>query len=120
MELSDSQLDSMVATHIMQWQSRLWRQSEPYWDMPNEEAHGTLLMHDQWQPTRKIEQAFMALEKLREQPDIYYLADVTMRPLEWICHIETERGLISVVADSAPRAICLAALRAVGVDVDNA
>ena len=77
---------------------------------------------DQRDPDESMSSAWQVVEKMREQgwwPDIDY------RPAGWFCTLypPNERGLAAQIdgmiveyADTAPEAICLAALAAVGAE----
>lgn len=79
-----------------------------------------------WQPTLDIAQAFMLVEKLRttglvfslHSPDSWYDDGEYRITREWIADFGDNKDLMfATVADTAPRAIVLAALAAVGVAV---
>jgi hypothetical protein len=68
-----------------------------------------------WQPTRNIAQAWQALEKFPVPR--YYVRLLTTETGNWRCDIELRGGdgpVVSAYDKSAPLAICLCALKAVG------
>ena len=69
----------------------------------------------EWQPSKRIEQAWMVVEKLREEEFFVCIQggdDVTRN--SWWVAIADEEGSISAESDTAPMAICQAALEAKG------
>lgn len=110
--LTDEQIDALVAEKLMHWK-RSTHRGEFVWDAPLEECHGYVFDRETWQPTRNIAQAFQVLEKFRYAAGKgVILCDSTYG---WTCDISDGGNFHRAEANTASRAICLAALKAVGV-----
>lgn len=106
--LSDSEIDCAIARQIMHWKPSTVR-GEFVWHAPLHECHGYALDKDSWQPTRNIAQAWQVLEHVRRDSDSVVLQT---RKGRWVCSINGKIYAMGV-GDTAPRAICVAALAAV-------
>ena len=111
------EIDRLVAEKVMGW--------EPFYDdgdlISFVTEFGTLFFSDdesEWNPTIDIADAWLVAEKLKiavipqagEPPkNMKYLAEIDRRPLG---------GYYEAFAETAPLAICLVALKTVGVEVE--
>lgn len=70
-------------------------------------------------PTTDIRDAWEVVEKMK--PNIFNLkwSEYRDRSEEWECSFTTHHSTISVYSNTSPRAICLAALKAVSVEVSE-
>jgi hypothetical protein len=121
MNKSLDELDMLAAIHVMGWElkmpSRVYvirRESNlPAIDtgkMFNKGPH-----QNRWKPTRNIAQAWEVIEKL--QPFAFGLLYEKL-DLQWYCEIEYPALKVSnTEAETAPLAICMAALKAKGIDI---
>ena len=116
-----SVLDALVAEKVLGWhrwdppQSILHHGLQWYWtdgeaqedsqgiSLPSERAKNT------WHPSTSIAAAWDVVEKIVQE---YRWCDLTFNGTAWECQINLEK----CIAPSAPLAICLAALKAVGYD----
>lgn len=98
------ELDQLAAIHVMGWDER------------DQELYK--IMNDRhWQPTRNISQAWKCLEKLNDiHLSIYREYDDDGEEY-FTVHIKACGA--EVLAETAPLAITLAALKAVGVEIET-
>jgi hypothetical protein len=68
--------------------------------------------------SQKIEFAFMVVEKLRKEDDFWFeLTTPESFSLKYKCRFQLDDLEVYVVEETAPMAICKAALKAVGVEI---
>lgn len=107
------ELDALVAKHVMDL--------NPTWNIPNEDYFYTVNGSNNYLPyySTSISGAWQVVEKLKG-PDMWIGIDTTPDG-RYRCMMLNKKGPdADFIADSAPRAICLAALKAVGVDIEKA
>lgn len=100
------ELDALIAEKVMGWEEY---QSRKEWCKPNQGDY--IMEFCEWQPSTLIGPAWEAVEKLNLFKD-YHL--ITFDGVYTI--LDKDRMIISS-STRAPHAICLAALKAVGVEV---
>lgn len=108
--MTDRELDALVAEKVMGWHKGA-ELSSAWFDSRHNFVHWK-----EWCPTVDIKAAWEVVEKMREEGtdvDIYWSGN------EWIVTLGENPGGSpdGATSDTAPRAICLAALRAKGVEV---
>lgn len=112
------ELDALVAEKVMGWK-RLYRVDWHGMDWMWDKKQGALYPEIQTTPqySTSIEAAWEVVGKFT----FFYLwRDGKLLDGQWECKLtEKDEREFYVVAPTAPHAICLAALRAVGVDVDK-
>ncbi len=114
-------LDRMAAEKIMGW---IFAKS-PYgtWD-DFYSFGGYKVVAKDWQPTRRIEQAFEMLEKFYDYSPLIAKSRKTGLEIvdivpSWICILSLKGMDIEMAAETASLAITLACLKAVGVNIDG-
>ena len=123
----DSELNAAAAQHVMGWTV-----DEPpaghrpyYCDASGELVQDAL----EWQPCADIAQAWMLVEKLRADGWALRLhapgsrfADIGWFGKRWVANFDrhADGSMVQAEADTETRAIVLAALRALGVEVKDA
>lgn len=124
------ELDVLVATKVMGFVERKNDFGVTYlFDDPNENAYLMLDTHSEFNPSEDIEDAWMVVEKLNEMGhgvEIY--TEKGFNP-KVVIYGDNSKGvfdsfrgsyvLCASHGDYVPHAICLAALKAVGVEVDE-
>lgn len=113
--LSDAEIDRLVALNIMHWfpDDDCPRGYRPSWSINQGQNDGP--HYEEWQPSTNIADAWQVLEKFQSTHNIYL---VTIEKYRWCCDLEGANGAapaggdehVSEMADTAPRAICLACL----------
>jgi len=128
------ELDALVAEFVMEWTR--WRDPElgtdtEYWNQGGEWApfqvnDDKATGPDIWAPSTSIADAWEVAEHLMVRMQISSRSDdaiwLTKGYLtdEWACQFNTPGGFVGVKGeDTAPLAICLAALKAVGHPLDE-
>ena len=113
-----NELDEFLATQVMGWEFRrrirhvFGAPSAWVIDIGTGEQDFVMYVED-WQPTRKIAQAFEVVEKMRAQKLFVCLQggdDAT--PIGWWCCVADEEGSCAVDAETPALAISLAAKKA--------
>jgi hypothetical protein len=107
-------IDILVAIHVMEF--------EPIFDtgaiISFETEFGTLFFSDgddnEWSPSTDIQDAWLVVEKL-DFP-VKVTKNTVVEP-KYQTHVFIPDNVKMVFSDSAPMAICLAALKSVGVEV---
>jgi hypothetical protein len=102
-------VDKLIAKEVMGW--RLCHYG--FW----ETEFGELDSESEWNPSENINDAWIVLEKLRDERNI--LLDIVTAPSSFrVEAVKLGEGVIHVQIEStAPMAICIAALKAYGVEV---
>lgn len=108
----NADLDKQIAEKVMGWISL---PPSPYWytadGKPWLGENLGYLSFQQWQPSSSIEDAWHVVEKLRTDDDLATQFWIEPREDGYMVKIDTEEAWQTIVADTAPMAICLAALR---------
>lgn len=115
--MDNRQIDALVAEKVMGW--GIHKRNTAFWvksDRVDEvEARPIAFIHE-WQPSTDISQAWQVVEKLRN--NIYCQIEF-WEDRNYSVNIITESGNSGYKEDkSISMAICLAALQAVGVNLD--
>lgn len=103
------ELDVLVAEKVMGWTKKVpesYTQAD-HWiipDLPN-------LSTTDWHPSINMSDAWIVVERLRGDYDF----DICTRSRGIIVQLWTESNRFKIEADTAPLAICLASLKAVGI-----
>lgn len=109
---TDSEIDYAIGRRVMRWGVDR-AHGQPAWNVPVDEKSGYVFLQSEWQPSTNIADAWRVLEKFR------YAAGkgVILCDFEngWVCDISDGGEFHRAEADTAPRAICLAALAAVQI-----
>ncbi|MBA2702707.1 MAG: hypothetical protein H0U60_02530 [Blastocatellia bacterium] len=134
--MDHGELDALVAEKVMGWYHKDWktvthgtsgwiRKHPPlqeYWYC-KVNGKDTRMNTLSWSPSTNIAAAWQVVSKMKEtQPffSLYYDDRSEIDPAYWFCDWSTEyRSGIGAKAESAPLAICLAALKTVGVNIEN-
>lgn len=126
--MTDLQITDLLAERVMGWESAdsVWVQPPGHavslrWRGPEEENHGT------WQPLIDKNHAFQVVARMQGDGWFPSLFDVIELP-EWACRFHTpwagpnknEDRDVTAYHKEPTRAICLAALMALGVEVPDA
>jgi hypothetical protein len=109
------ELDALVAERVMGWELRSVGAPSLVW---TEKETGIGRSHeDQWNPSVSIHYAWQVVVKMlaREQAHI----DLSIEPGGVHCFYSSYEQEVDALGPSAPVAICLAALKAVGVEVES-
>jgi hypothetical protein len=110
-EMTPRQRDALVAEKVMGWIKSTERPQRWITD------YGAL-HEDYWRPTSSIAAAWEVVEKMRSNGWEFELDSDVDRINEWCATFVTLSAVERGISPKAPEAICLAALRAVGVDVE--
>jgi len=109
-ERNDQELNTLVAERLMGLIIRRSRRAGIKVSYP-----GTTIQYDLPDYLEDIALAWQIVERLLDlgyyttiKPHCFYT------PIAWIARVENEEAVEETLAESAPRAICLAALKAVG------
>jgi hypothetical protein len=122
--MTNRELDALVAEKVMGW---TWHDTMLCWypSTPGATLNDTRSKQD-WQPSTDISAAWEVVEKSTSFCEVSRWIDEATGKIEYVCGItighkpDPSGDQPSVaIADTAPRAICLAALKAVGVEVDG-
>lgn len=101
------ELDALVAEKVMGWNCEL------------RECHTRKVLHSEYggppHYSTDIADAWLVVEKIDQQVTVTKCADGWLVTIDdYFCH-----GGVEIMAGTAPLAICLAALKAVGVDITD-
>lgn len=108
-------INNLVAEKVMNWKLEKLAFSD-YWVG---EQDGWFLKQ-LWKPTTNIEDAWLVVEKLENSYLQVHIATLNMNEGYSVQIYKPEQNGLNIIkyADSAPLAICLAALKSVGVEVE--
>lgn len=106
--LTDAEIDYAIGRRIMKWGVSA-AHGQPAWDVPVNENRGYVFYQSEWRPSTNIADAWRVLGKFQSTHNIYL---VTIEKHRWCCDLEGANEHVSEMADTAPRAISLAALAA--------
>jgi hypothetical protein len=117
-------LNLFVADYVMGWDDRYFFEERPgiphYWDPDTK----TCYTYNQWSPSESIEDAWQVVEKLEHlTPVIEALTQTEQQSAKWRClfanisELGLNHGWHLSDSSTAPIAICLAALKTVGIEV---
>lgn len=73
--------------------------------------------YDFWKPTTNIADAWQVVKEFYEKGDKVTVTNTLGG--NWCCYISTGLGQFSAIAETAPLAICLAALKACDIEVET-
>lgn len=108
--LTDAQIDYAIGTRVMRW-GVCTVHGQPAWNVPVNGNHGYVFYQSEWRPSRNIADAWRVLEQFVKRGDDVW---VMTAPVGWRCLIASDNNIdFEGNADTAPRAICVAALAAV-------
>lgn len=114
-------IDSLVAEKVMGWRLDETNFID-YWVGEHDGRGGDWAIAHMWKPTTNIQDAWEVVKKLNEKftVDIRDTLNDGAECYLYEFHEETESLFLYTAADgeTAPLAICLAALKAVGVEVE--
>lgn len=111
----NQRIDALIATKVMGWV--LPEETITYWSNWRDANGNELRSVKAWQPTSDIAQAFQVVERMRELGWTYY-AEWEPDDKAWVLFSNDEHLMDYVGEDeSMPKAICLAALATMGVEV---
>ena len=119
--MTDRELDALVAEKVMGWKEE-FDGLNMRWTLDGERWAGDSGYVNGWSPSTRISHAWQVVEKMLPAiGHIYPAVDLeTGELLHWCAVVETgDTSRQGVTADTAPRAICLAALKAVGEATDE-
>ena len=102
-KMTDRELDAQVAEKVMGWEP--YEGQERTWALPGGEVLGL------WIPSIDIADAFEVVEKMRGKSLNLFTLAACMGSQQWSAYVHGGDGWIQ--ANTAPRAICIAALAAV-------
>lgn len=105
--LTDEQIDSLVATEVMEWEHKPGVEGRWY-------EYGNLVATEDWSPTTDMQDAWQVVRQLEGWD--YYLRLTKTKTGNWRCDLELlddDDWIVSVVCDTAPLAICSAAIKLV-------
>ena len=71
--------------------------------------------YDFWKPSTNIADAWQVVKKFYEKGDKVIVTNTLGG--NWCCYIHAGLGQFSAIAETAPLAICLAAMKACGIEV---
>lgn len=110
--LTNRQIDALIAEKVMGWtlDSNI-EETNVYWVDSEGNIMGWPDGVEQWAPSAYIGDAWQVLEKFETNDDIFLRTEVK----GWTCNIETDEGGYIGYGDTAPMAICVAALKAAQV-----
>lgn len=110
-ELSDREIDALVAEKVMGWtMGEIDSATEGLW---LKDGHPTKWDRYDWQPAINIGCAWEVVEKLKDGNYAYIRWVRSMVLYECVFNATIENEKVIATAKTAPRAICLAALRSV-------
>ncbi|UAT29475.1 hypothetical protein K7T73_12780 [Bacillus badius] len=119
--MNNREIDRLVAEKVMGWE-------------PNLDDDGTVLSYDtefgnlffyddnenDWSPSVNIQDAWKVVDEMRANREFRFeLVTTESFSLNYKCRFRLDDVFVKVVSKSAPLAICLAALKAVGVEVQS-
>lgn len=102
-QLENHEIDKLVGQHVMGWTFVPGPEGSWY------DAGVLLVATEDWSPTTDIHEAWQIVDKLRHEG---HALTIFTQTDGWGC--ATSKGVDAGYADTAPMAICLAALAAVG------
>ena len=110
------EIDRLVAEKVMDWVQGEYAKDKWYYKK-NGQIHGMAKFVKDWNPSTNIADAWQVAEKLMKNGLFFNV-------LKWIdgdfvARFENHKVSVKAEAETAPLAICLAALKSVGVEVDN-
>lgn len=111
------EINDLIAEKVMGWELAVtegteWIPSTSYWITDIGCNYGV----EEWNPTSSIDHAWMVVEGLNFDVKVTKYKD--MNP-KYQAHVFIPGNVQMVFADTSPMAICLAALKAVGVEVNT-
>lgn len=107
--MENREIDRLIAEKVMGWEVG---------EFPNINVieayspHGVLQISDDWSPSTDIQDAWYVVEELD-----YDIKVTKYKSHVYQCHIFIPNNVQMVIAETAPMAICLAALKSVGIEV---
>lgn len=117
------EIDRLVATKVMGWKIYADSAGYKFWSINENDISRIICSVTSFEPTKDIADAWQVVEKLRERK-IFSLYDAWDEDDNKIfCAVFEYNDTYHVVeykeyAETAPLAICLAALKSVGVEVE--
>ncbi len=112
--LTNSQIDCAIARRVMGWTASS-AHGQPTWNIPVSQAVGRVIYQSGWQPSADMRDAWQVLAKF---PFAEWDIILCTCAEGWYCSISHRNESTRYAeADTAPRAICLAALMTHRVDV---
>lgn len=120
--MTETELDFLIADKVMGWAPH--KRNTVHWTLKeksNDIEYPIFSHTDVWSPTRKIEDAWMVVEKMDEIGWPCQLANNTVGKERFSAHFWLNKEFKSVTAfsETMPKSICLATLKAVGVEVSE-
>ncbi|WP_425203819.1 BC1872 family protein [Priestia megaterium] len=113
--------DQLVATKVMGWDldERVGlRQDNCLVIKRNDTSIGGIFHSEKFQPTTNIQDAWLVVEKLRNEKDYWFeLTTPDSFSLKYKCYFQLDDMEAEAIDDSAPLAISLAALRTEGIKI---
>lgn len=121
--MDNRDIDKLVAEKVMGWKVKSIQTSERSWqDAWRNEDEKIMAWYREWKPSTDISSAWQVFEWLEAHGVVSVSsADDNGKGCTFIPYVFRGQGLrdVSVSASCHPRAICLVALRAVGVEVEG-
>lgn len=111
--MNSHEIDKLVGKHVMQWRFESGPEGRWY-------EYTLLVATEDWSPSTDIACAWQVLEKFSHTR--FGLLYFGPSPRPWACQILVDEATDvwgKAMEDTAPMAICLASLRAVGVESAN-
>lgn len=114
--LTDDELNAAIATEVMGWAPHRWR-PETHWSSGYQRSPCGA---DYWDPATDYGDAFEVVERMREN-GVWVTFSASPPDGQWVVNLEGasmlgKAPIARIFADTLPRAICEAALKAVGHD----
>ncbi|GAQ18012.1 hypothetical protein OPHB3_1951 [Oceanobacillus picturae] len=113
--MNNRQIDQLVAEKVMGWRLKNMSAGN-YWVGEHDGLEGDWTLKQLWKPSERIDHAWEVVEKLHMT-----VTPQCGAPEEMNCHAEVDNqpfgNYYEAFAKTAPLAICLAALKTVGVEV---
>ena len=111
--MNEKQINDLIAVKVMGWNleqrdySTAWVDEEGQW-----------FLKQLWKPCTDIRDAFVVIEKLRKENDFWFeLTTPESWSLKYRCYFQLDEMEVHAVEETAPLAICKAALKAFEVEV---
>lgn len=111
--MNNREINHLVAVKVMNWVQGKYAK-EWYYKKNNGQIHGVVKLVKDWNPSTDIADALQVVEKW----NLYKIYKVNNKYICWIYdESNNEEIFYEAEAPTLPLAICLAALKAVGVEV---
>ena len=111
------EIDRLVATKVMGWKMFEIKLTDSRVIGGFYDDGKIFIGVGEWSPTSDIRVAWQVVKKFYEKGDKVTVTNTLGG--NWCCYVSTGTSQFSAIAETAPLAICLAALKACGIEVET-